>query len=128
MAVIPQATSTRFNPVYAFSQFIPTVDTDYNGDIITPSFDIFSPKIINAINAIQVTTYNTYVGGPITTLANNSYQNTTCWWMLAMASGILHPLRILLGSWLNLPRIDLIVNSLDQAQTASSRNINTVVI
>lgn len=46
--------------------------------------------------------------GTLDTVANYYYGNVTLWWVIAVANGVLNPLRIPAGTRLRIPSIDVV--------------------
>jgi len=115
-----RGSSTNLNPRYLFSLFVPTITINEYGQTINV-LEVFSTKMIKAIKAIRPTALQHYTGQPITTLTYRRYHNTTCYWMILLASKQLHPLTIDNGDLLVLPDIDAIRKSPTLKLTTGAR-------
>jgi hypothetical protein len=81
-------TSTNYDPTYSRSAIITNIP-DANSNF-TPEF--FSIEYKRLLRNLRTTEIGYITNRPLTTIANDYFSNTTCWWMIALMNGFGNPL------------------------------------
>ncbi len=100
--VTPNAVSTNMNQAYLRSNFIPYGNVTVKGKSVSIP-DIFNPRYKQVYDQITPTGMVSYQGEPIPTLSQDQYNNTSAWWLIGIANGVIHPLNIDQGTLLFIP-------------------------
>lgn len=103
--------SSNLNPNFLMSQFVPTV-TVPDGTSTANMLDVFSPNMKKAIDSVVRVGLARYQNQPVPTIGFKYFNNTTCWWMIMLASKQMHALTIEPGDEIVLPSIDTVAKSL----------------
>lgn len=120
-AAVLRSTSSNLDPRYLASQFVPTITVNHSDNTSENVLEVFSPRMIKAIDSIRRIGLDRYKGDHITTLAYQRFRNTTCWWMILLASKQIHPLSIQLGDGINYPNIEIMRRAQISAIQRSAR-------
>ena len=121
--------STNMDVRYLASSFIPAI-TVQDDDTINqnPQLDIFSTSIIKAIDLIEPQNYVKFNHEHLPVTARKKLGNTSCWWMILIASNKLHPLEIKPGEVLTLPYVETMRNAINIQANNLSRIPRYVII
>lgn len=120
-------TSTCQNIDALMSNFTPTT-TNKSGTVL---IDMFNYNMEKAINAIVISDSDTYVAGQrLPVIAYNKSGNTSCYWMLGIASGVMHPYNMKGGDAILIPNTTAIIASISStnAQENSQSTTSEVTI
>jgi hypothetical protein len=117
-------TSTNYDPQYSRSKVIKSFLNPATNEYIPEFFSINYKRLINNITSVGV---GAITAKPITTSAYQIYNNTTCWWMIALLNGFGNPLTVDSSLIIGLPDITVLDN-IDSTSVTINLNQSNVTI
>jgi hypothetical protein len=116
--------SSTYDGEYSRTKVITSLLNPDNNEYIPEFFSLNYRRLINNIYPVGV---GAITAKPLTTSAYKLYQNTTCWWMIALLNGFGNPLTVPSSTIIGLPDIT-VLNNIDNVTPTLNLNQSNVTI
>lgn len=114
--------STFYNPAYARSKFITEIEI-INNFQSEKTVDLLNPKLGKLINSLTIFSTRQYqTNEKIVNISYSVYGTTSLWWIIIIATGLIHPYEIPVGTLLYLPNLTELVEAINKLSDTSNKS------